>query len=170
VVESFLNAPNRAGMSQQAIQVNFNKPAGYIPPGRTALYTATGRGTLSIYIGNDGSPNVSVYVEADGAVSNPIQGNVGTGGYVSVQFQSYLVIYADNPGYAPDLAPSIVVTGTVTPPAPSPTQTAGAAAFGIDIASLLNMFMTVMMFMLIFKMMGSVMSTFGGATGGRAAF
>jgi len=156
-------------MSQQAIQVNFNKPAGYIPPGRTALYTATGSGNLSIYIGNDGSPNVNVYIEADGAISNPIQGNVGTGGYVSVQFQSYLVIYADNPGYAQDLAPSIVVTGTVTPPAPAPTQTAGATSFGFDIGSLLNMFMTLMMFMLIFKMMGSVMGTFGGTAGGRSS-
>ncbi|MGC9119121.1 MAG: hypothetical protein ACP5I3_09065 [Thermoproteus sp.] len=156
--------------ASQTIQVNFNKPAGYIPPGRTALYTATGSGNLSIYIGNDGDPSVNVYIEADGYVSNPIAGNVGTGGYISVQFNSYLVIYADNPGYTQALAPSIVVTGTVTPPAPPPTQTAGATTLGIDIGSLLNMFMYVMLFIMMFRMLGQVMSAFSGSSSARTAF
>ncbi|MGC9050584.1 hypothetical protein [Pyrobaculum sp.] len=148
-------------MSTQPITVNFSKPAGYIPPGRTALYAATGSGSLSVYIGNDGSPNVTLYIELDNAISDPIPGNIGTGQYLTLTFNSYLVIYADNLSYTQELAPSIVVTGTVTPPAQTgPLQTAAPAFFGFDLSSLLNMMIQFMFLAMFIRMMNSLMSAF----------
>jgi len=149
-----------------AVQVNYSRPAQYIQPGRTTLYTATGSGQLTIYIGNDGDPQVLVYVEADGMVSDPIPGNIGAGP-TTIPFNSYLLIYADNPDYVQHLAPSIVVQGAVTPPGASPAPTAGAAFIDMStITQLLNFMVTFMFIAMFMNMMTQMMRTIGRVGGG----
>jgi hypothetical protein len=145
-----------------SVQVNFSRPAALIPPGRTALYAATGSGTLNIYIGDDGSSSVVVYIEMDNSISDPIPGNVGTNGYITLSFNNYLIIYADNLSYAQELAPSVVVTGAVTPPTPTTTaQEATAAFFGFDMSAMFNMLFQFMFLMLFVKMFSTIGQTLG---------
>ena len=138
------------------VTVNYQRATTPIPPGRTVLYAATGSGQLSVYIGNDGDPNVTVYIEFDGYISDPIPGNAGTGSQLSLTFNSYLVVYADNLGYSSALAPSIVVTGQVTPPVPTSTQVQ-AAFFGLDLGSLMSMVFN-MMYIIMFAKMFQLMA------------
>lgn len=146
------------------VTVNYQRATTPIPPGRTVLYAATGSGQLSVYIGNDGDPNVTVYIEFDGYISDPIPGNVGTGSPLSLTFNSYLVVYADNLGYSSALAPSIVVTGQVTPPAPAPTQTAQAAFFGLDLSAFMSMLFNMLFLIMFAKMFQLIAQAIGRAS------
>jgi hypothetical protein len=150
-----------------AVSVNFTRPASYIPPGRTVLYAATGSGTLTITVGSDGSPDVNVYIEYDGYLSDPIPGTAGTATPLTINFSQFLMVYADNASYTQALAPSLAVYGSVTPPpAPTvPTVTAAAPAF-LDVtflSSLMTMLMYVMFFAMFAKLIGTVMKGVGGA-------
>ena len=150
----------------QPVTVQFSRPSQLVPQGRTTLYTATGSGQLTILIGNDGSADVVVYIETDGMISDPIPGNVGTTTAITVPFTQYLLVYADNFGYTAALAPSISVSGTVTPPPATPQQTAVPAFFGPDLNMLLNFMVNMMFIMMFMNMMTQIMRGMQTATRG----